>query len=424
MPLPPNVVILVPCLLGGGAERAALRLAMQLSTSYNVTICNLEDGVDYEVPPNIRRVVVTKLDGKAHPFWKALFFPVQTLRVLFFARRMKTKVLIAFTERSCAVAIFARVFCPRTRFLLSYRNFQSHHLEKEDMNPFFKLIRNSFYRFVIRKSYGPGTEIVALSEATRLDLIQTFGVPSARITTIYNEYDIEEICKTAQERLPGVIEPLFEGKILVTAGRLNKQKGHAYLIRVMQRVVQRDPKVQLVILGKGPLQAELMGLCETFGLSYGNMEDLVKGDYTRSIYFLGFQKNPYMYINRAKIFVFPSLWEGFGNALLEAMACRSVVVAADCKCGPREILMPGSSPLLETEQKIEGDYGVLLPSFTDLEYNHERTEEVVNIWASTITSFFADSAKLDRYSIKSYERALHFGKDSSKGKWIQLTEKN
>jgi len=59
---------------------------------------------------------------------------------------------------------------------------------------------------------------------------------------------------------------------------------------------------------------------------------------------MGNVKNPYKYIAQSQLFAFSSLWEGFPNALVEAMACKISVVAADCPTGPREILLRNDYP--------------------------------------------------------------------------------
>ena len=60
----------------------------------------------------------------------------------------------------------------------------------------------------------------------------------------------------------------------------------------------------------------------------------------------GFVENPWAWIARASAFVLPSRWEGFASVLVEAMACGTPVVAADCDYGPREIVHDGQTGLL------------------------------------------------------------------------------
>ena len=58
------------------------------------------------------------------------------------------------------------------------------------------------------------------------------------------------------------------------------------------------------------------------------------------VVFLGFLKNPFSFMRQAHAFAFPSALEGFGQALLEAVASGATIVASDCDSGPREILAP------------------------------------------------------------------------------------
>ena len=59
-----------------------------------------------------------------------------------------------------------------------------------------------------------------------------------------------------------------------------------------------------------------------------------------NIKLVGFVNNPYDYMKKSDIFVFPSLYEGLGNSILEALACGLPIISSDCECGPREILSP------------------------------------------------------------------------------------
>jgi glycosyltransferase involved in cell wall biosynthesis len=76
-------------------------------------------------------------------------------------------------------------------------------------------------------------------------------------------------------------------------------------------------------------------------------------DIADNIAFLGYQDNPYKYMKRASVFVLSSLQEGFGNVIVEAMACGAPVVATDCKSGPGEIIQDGINGLLVPVQDEE-----------------------------------------------------------------------
>ncbi len=112
--------------------------------------------------------------------------------------------------------------------------------------------------------------------------------------------------------------------VVISAGRLAPEKGYPDLIEAMKLVNERTP-VRLLMLGEGPLRAELQHLIDESDL----------GD---RVQLLGFQSNPYKYYARSRLFVLSSYLEGLPNVLVEAMACGCAVVSTDCPTGPREVL--------------------------------------------------------------------------------------
>jgi glycosyltransferase involved in cell wall biosynthesis len=104
--------------------------------------------------------------------------------------------------------------------------------------------------------------------------------------------------------------------IIVTVGSLREQKGHKYLIRAMDMVTEECDNVELLIVGNGPLREELQSLAEN-------------GESQNAIRFLGGRDDVAAILQEADVFAFPSLWEGFGLALLEAMYVGLPAVATN-----------------------------------------------------------------------------------------------
>jgi len=115
--------------------------------------------------------------------------------------------------------------------------------------------------------------------------------------------------------------------VLVAVGRLHQQKGFAHLIRAFSIVRQALP-CKLVILGEGPLRPELENLIASLGL-------------TEDIALPGFQENPYNYISNSTAFVLSSLFEGFGNVLVDALALGVPIISTRCPVGPEDIITDG-----------------------------------------------------------------------------------
>jgi glycosyltransferase involved in cell wall biosynthesis len=119
---------------------------------------------------------------------------------------------------------------------------------------------------------------------------------------------------------------------VVAAGRLVAQKGFDTLLRAFRRLRDARP-ARLVVLGEGPLRGELSALRDRLGL----------GD---DVDFPGFVTNPYAVFARSACFALSSRFEGFGNVLVEAMACGTPVVTTRCPSGPPEIVTDGVDGLL------------------------------------------------------------------------------
>ena len=126
---------------------------------------------------------------------------------------------------------------------------------------------------------------------------------------------------------------LPEGKRIIALGRLVEQKGFAILIQSFAGLSRQYPDWRLVIIGEGPLRNELKQHAKRL-----NVESYV--------FFVGKVKNPFSVFSRCDLFVLSSRYEGFPNALLEAMACGLPVVSFDCPSGPGEIIQDGINGIL------------------------------------------------------------------------------
>jgi glycosyltransferase involved in cell wall biosynthesis len=189
------------------------------------------------------------------------------------------------------------------------------------------------------------------------------------------------------------MQAVFDYPVLLNIGRLEPQKGHIRLINIFEKIHSVQSGLKLVILGEGGLLCELISLCHSLSLkvfSY-DREEAITTDY--DVYFFGFQKNPYSFLKASTLFLFPSLYEGFGIAIIEAMFCGLPVIASDCDFGPREIISPNSSPHFRTDKPEATDYGILMPSFHQVINGNSRllNKQLENVWAETVLSYLIES---------------------------------
>jgi glycosyltransferase involved in cell wall biosynthesis len=181
---------------------------------------------------------------------------------------------------------------------------------------------------LIRWLYPHLEAVVAVSAGVAQDVRAVARLPEARVRVIRNPVITPELFERAAAPCPhpwlGEAQSI---PVILGLGRLQRQKDFPTLIRAFARL-RRERPARLLILGEGGGRADLQQQIASLGLE-------------ADIALPGFVANPYSWLARADLFVLSSAWEGSPNALTEALALGTPVVATDCPSGPAEILQRG-----------------------------------------------------------------------------------
>lgn len=178
---------------------------------------------------------------------------------------------------------------------------------------------------LLHRLYRHADRIVTLTEGARRDLTGNFAVPDAMISVMLTNAVIPP--RTAQWIAAWDGEGGRENDLIVSVGRLSPEKDQRTLIRAMS-LLPPERKWRLAIVGEGPEREALASLARRNGLA-------------DRVIFSGQVADPFAWMMRARLAVCSSVYEGLGNAIIEALACGTPVVATDCPYGPREILQNG-----------------------------------------------------------------------------------
>lgn len=395
-----KIYFLINSLTGGGAEKMAINLARVLSPE---KIFLLERDVQYSVE-NLNLQFLSSHSKKTNSVLKTFYIPFYAKKL---SRYLKPgDIVISFLERANYVNIFSSLF-KKHKTIISVHMSQISGRKK--FHP---------YNFLTKFFYPKADLIVAVSQGIKRELVKHFKINEEKIKIIYNFVDIKEISEKANEPIDDFLKPF-----IVCVGRLTKPKGQWYLLRIFRELKKEFERLKLLILGDGELKDYLVFLSKELGLkTYVWEKDELRDGF--DVYFLGFQKNPFKYISKAEAAVFPSLWEGFLIAIVEALACGVFVISSDCQAGPREILAPMSDFNFKTEKLEFGEYGVLMPVF---EPKYKKAKEPLTekekIWIEALKRVLKNENLKRKYSEKSKERAKDFSVEKILPQWEEILRK-
>jgi glycosyltransferase involved in cell wall biosynthesis len=322
-----RVAVVMHDMRGGGAERMMINLASgfaDLGLEVDLVAVRAEGPLTAQIDPRVRLV---DLDcGRT----------VRSIgRLSAYLRRSRPDVAFGGLVHINTALVLANLLAGRpTRVVVSERNTTS--IDSAAAETLAVRLAHKAIPAIYRLADG----IATVSGGVADDLAASYGLARDRIEVLHNPVVTPSLERMAGEE-PG--HPwLAPGQppVILGAGRLAAQKDFPTLLRAFAKVKQTT-ECRLIIVGEGTDREALEGLARQLGID--DSTDLP-----------GYQANPYAWMRRAAVFVLSSRWEGSPNALVEAMACGTPVVATDCPNGPREITENGQWGRLVEMGDVDG----------------------------------------------------------------------
>lgn len=310
-----NILHVVSKLPLGGVENMLMKVVRGYDKSrFNVIICCIKEGG--EVADALRSLgfrveILGKM--KKHGFdWSAL------TALYRFIKKNDIHILRTHQYHANLYGRIAAIFAGVPVIIPSFHS--------RYMSPNKPKLHRMFLNFLLSLF---SHRLVAVSSAVSSDIMRYDRVKAGKIKVIYNGVKIDDfnpdIPKTESRIKLGLPASNY---IIGTVGRVKEEKGHKFLIEAVSGL--KD--VCIAIAGDGPLMKELKELSNRLGVKCVFMGMLPP------------EKIP-VFLNSLDIFCFPSLWEGFPSALVEAMAAGLPVVASD----------------IPSSKEIIGDAGIIVP---------------------------------------------------------------
>ncbi|MCK5602362.1 glycosyltransferase [Candidatus Pacearchaeota archaeon] len=374
----------------------ALRLLDSfLAQGLDVYLLTLDRNV--EIPIHSKRIIHL---SQANVCWgtlrKVFMAPRQWLKLQQTLQRLHCQVLISFMERANILNMLTlgklrRIISIRTHLSIALRN----------KSPIKRGLIRFFYPLLLRR-----TGVINFnSKQAAGDFRSLFAVDEKKISVIYNYCDRKSAQSLAKKPLPHDYETVFKNRVIITCGRLIRIKGHRFLIQAFKEVRKHHPETRLIILGDGPLKEQLVDLTRQLELD-------------GTVFFPGYQANPFAWMARADLFVLPSLTEGFPNALLEAMTLGIPVISTDCPSGPREMLSNKDHFGEKITKTYYSPHGILIPRLD------RNSKSNVSLPESSLTSaimkLLEDDKLRRRYGQAAQERTKMFSSEHCLYQWRSL----
>ena len=225
----------------------------------------------------------------------------------------------------------------RRRKMLGRTVVTIHGLEYEFLSKAYSAWEKFYMHWSIKKSCRWATEIIAVSENTKKDLMRLYKIPAQKIAVIYEGVHNITSKEKKENKLPADLESVIKHhKYLLFVGRIEQRKNISGIIQAFETLKDKYKISHKLILVGG------------FGYGYGEIVNKIEDSkYKDEIFLTGYldETKKQEILKNADMFLFPTFYEGFGLPILEAQSVGVPVVASDSSAVP-EIVGEELKPFL------------------------------------------------------------------------------
>jgi len=303
----------MPSFSGGGVERNITNIANELSSSYNTEIVVSRSKGPLKDSLNNNIEIIDLCCGRT------LLSPY---RVISYIRSNQPDVMFSSVILPNIInAAVNEIFDTSTVCIPIVNSVYSERVSDSINSQYLK---DKILHGLVKKTFNQPNAIIAVSSYVKEDLINEYRLTETKVNVVPSPVVTSRLRKKSKAKTNHQWLESDEYKVILGAGRFIPLKNFDDLIKSFYYLKDHD-RYRLVLLGDGPERGKLKKL-------------VAELDISESVDFLGWENNPYPYMAESDLFMLTSSYEGFGNVIVEAMACGTPVVATNCPGGPAEII--------------------------------------------------------------------------------------
>ncbi len=356
-----KVMYIIPSLHIGGSERKVVDLAKYLDKDqFEPIVCCVSEG-------GVLKQELDDLSIKTYICHKKNKFDIFVLRrISNFLKKEKVDIVHTFVSTGKLWGRLAAMIA-KTKVIISTEE---------------SLFQPSKIAVLLEKTFSKKTDIIITnSRESKLSALKYTNLPEEKYKVIYNGINLDRFKNTHINRNAKRLSLGLHANdyVITCVARFDRRKGHKYLIEAFSNLDSTNRNLKLLLVGEGNELDTIKNLCSALGLQ-------------NNVIFTGSRNDIDEIYQISDLFVLPSIEEGFGNVIVEAMASKVLVIATRVGGIPEIITHKHNGLLVNKENSDE------LKEMIEYAINNENDVQEM------IKNAYEDISKFDiKNIIKQYE---------------------